>query len=122
MKDLLQKISINAIYEFTRGSQNLIAIQEKLERTEQVIDILKGVDLLAVKHISDSNKLLYFTFNYKTRINWVYTLPQFEINDDYELESVVEWLVGGEVELVADDVELTDDDDVKQIEKLLNLL
>jgi hypothetical protein len=121
MKNLLQKISINAIYEFTRGSQDLIAIQEKLERTEQVLDILKGVDLLAVKHLSDSNKLLYFTFNYKTRINWVYTLPQFEIDDDYELESVVEWLVGGEVELVADDVELTNDD-LKQIEKLLNLL
>ena len=121
MKNLLQKISINAIYALTHGSQDLISIQEKMERTQQVPNILNCVDLIAIKHISDSNKLLFFTLNYNEKINWVYSLPQFELDEAYQVESVVEWLIGGEVELVADDVQLSPLD-IKEIEILLNLL
>jgi hypothetical protein len=121
MKNLLQKISINAIYKLTHGSHDLTAIQEKLERTQQLLNILNGVDLIAIKHISDSNKLPIFTLNYKEKINWVYSLPQFELDEAYQVESVVEWLIGGEVELVADDVQLSPLD-IKEIEILLNLL
>jgi hypothetical protein len=121
MKNLLQKISINAIYKLTQGSHNLTAIQEKLKRTQQVLNILNGVDLIAIKHISDSNKLLIFNLNYKEKINWIYSLPQFELDEAYQLESVVEWLTGGEVELVADDVQLSQVD-INEIAILLNLL
>ena len=120
MLNLLKKISINAIYILTKGSQDLIAVQERLEKTGQVFNILNAVDLLAIKHVSDSIKLLIFCLNYKETIEWVYALPQLELDEDYQTESVIEWLISGEVELIRDDVQLSQVD-IMKIELLVNV-
>ncbi len=120
MLNLLKKISITAVYHLTQGSQDLIAVQERLEKTKQALNILNEVDLLAIKHVSDSNKLLMFRLNYKETIDWVYALPQLEFDEEYETESVVEWLIGGEVETARDVVQLSLVD-IKKIELLVNL-
>ena len=99
MQYLLHKISVKAIHQLTSGSTDVIRVQEILEGCNNFVGILNGVDLLAIKHISDSNKILVFSLYSLESIKWAFELPQYDFSDEnIEEEGVVEWLTRGTVE------------------------
>jgi hypothetical protein len=99
MQNLLHKISVKAIHQLTRGTTDVIRVTEVLDECNNFVGILNGVDLLAIKHISDSNKILVFSLFRVVNIKWAFELPQYDFGDENtEEEGVVEWLTRGTVE------------------------
>lgn len=98
MENLLHRISVKAIHELTDGSNDCIEIQEILERTYQVLGMANGIDLLGVRNISNSSKLLIFSLSNIEKVIWIFELPEYDYGDLTNIdEGVVEWLSRGSV-------------------------
>jgi len=119
LKSELFKLSVEAIYRLTEGSQDPITIQEALERNSNTGTVLYCVEILKVISHSNSKKNVTFILS-KNFINdnlkltrdyqldkllWTLNLPEYDIGevetlmkDDsgsiemYSEEGVVEWL------------------------------
>jgi hypothetical protein len=119
MENLLHRISVKAIHELTQGTEDCIEIQEKLERTTQKIGVTNGVDLIGVRHISDSNKLIIFSLGNYEKVIWVFELPEYDYGDETDGdEGVVEWLTRASVKLYKDNIQINQDE-IREIEKLI---
>jgi hypothetical protein len=127
LTNLLVKVSLLAIYQLSKGSEDPISVQESIEHNSYTRPILNPVQILDIKNISDSEKEIRFAFSpdyLSTNIDlvmeyelhqliWIFKLPQYDsgknevVVDDEEgqisirsEEGVVEWLIRGTVEIL----------------------
>jgi len=127
LTNLLVKVSLLAIYQLSKGSEDPISVQESIEHNSYTRPILNPVQILEIKNISDSEKEIRFAFSpdyLSTNIDlvmeyelhqliWFFKLPQYDsgknevVVDDEEgqisirsEEGVVEWLIRGTVEIL----------------------
>jgi hypothetical protein len=101
LKSELFKLSVEAIYRLTEGSQDPITIQEALERNSNTGSILHCVEILNVISYSNSKKDVEFilsknfindniklTSDYQLdKLIWSFKLPEYDIG---ELETLIE--------------------------------
>ena len=126
LKSELYKLSVEAIYRLTKGSQDPITIQEALERNSNTGSILYCVEILKVINYSNSKKDVKFilsknfvndnlklTLDYQLdKLLWSFKLPEYDIGELETLieddsgsiemcseEGVVEWLSRSSIEL-----------------------
>ena len=127
LKNLLVKVSFLAVFQLSNGSEDPISVQESIEHNSYIRPILTPVQVLDIKNISDSEKVIRFALSpdYLSKnidlvieyelhqLIWIFKLPQYDngqnevLVDDEEgqisirsEEGVVEWLIRGTVEIL----------------------
>ena len=127
LKSELFKLSVEAIYRLTDGSQDPITIQEALERNSNTGTVLYCVEILKVISHSNSKKDVSFilsqnfvndnlelTRDYELdKLVWSFKFPEYDIGDVETLmedelgtiemsseEVFTEWLIRSSIELV----------------------
>ena len=127
LKNFLFRLSVEAIYRLSDGSNDPITIQESLERNSDTNLILYCVEITDVFNHTNSEKDVKFNLsqNYKDenphltkvygldKLIWMFKLPQYDSgpietlmeSDEDKLEfsseeGVVEWLTRSTVELI----------------------
>jgi len=126
LKSELFKLSVEAIYRLTDGSQDPITIQEDLERNSNTGTVLYCVEILKVISHSNSKKDVSFILSQNfvndnleltrdydlDKLVWSFKLPEYDIGEVETLmddesgtiemcseEGVIEWLSRSSIEL-----------------------
>ena len=126
LKNLLFKLSVQAIYHISEGSEDVITVQEAIEKNGFFRPIVNYVQILNVINHSDSEKDITFVlspdylienvdlvFRYGLNdIMWTFSLPKYDIDEPEVVaddatgkiemtseEGVVNWLIRGSVDI-----------------------
>ena len=126
LKNQLFKLSVQAIYHLSNGSEDVITVQEAIEKNGFFRPIIYCVQILNVVFQSDSEKVITFVispecltenidlvFGYGlNELMWTFSLPKYDIGEPEVLaddatgkiemtseEGVVNWLIRGSVEI-----------------------
>ncbi len=126
LKNLLFKVSVQAIHQMSGGSGDPITVQESIERIGRFRPILGSVQILSVTHHSNSRKDLDFLLSPAyliqnsdlvlryglDQVMWIFRLPEYDdcdsasemdlVSKEVETrsdEGVVDWLSRGSVEI-----------------------
>jgi hypothetical protein len=126
LKNLLIKLSVQSIYHLSNGSEDVITVQEAIEKNGFLRPIVNYVQIMNVINHSDSEKDITFVlspdylfenvdlvFGYGLNdIMWTFSLPKYDIDEPNLLaddatgkiemiseEGVVNWLIRGSVEI-----------------------
>jgi hypothetical protein len=126
LKNELFKLSVQAIYHLSDGSEDVITVQEAIEKNSYLHPIINSVQILNVVNQSDSEKILTFVFSPDylmenaeivngyglNDIMWTYSLPKYDMDEPEVIledttgkiemtseEGVVNWLTRGLIEI-----------------------
>jgi len=116
LKNLLFKLSVEAIYSISNGSTDSIGIKEAIEHYAYSRPTINSVQMIKVMNSSNGWKTLKFLLSPYCLINnhslniqhgldeleWYYTLPDYDYGKEEESESeegVVNWLTRGTIDL-----------------------
>lgn len=126
LKNLLFKLSVQAIYHLSDGSEDVISVQEAIEKNGFFRPIVNQVQILNVINHSDSEKDITFLLSPDylmenvdlvlgyglNDIMWTFSLPKYDTDEPEVVaedatgkieigseEGVVNWLIRGSVEI-----------------------
>lgn len=119
LKNQLFKISVFAIYQLSNESSDPITIQESLERKGILNPTIDPIQILNVKSLGDSEKIITFKFSQRflninpmlaregrlNELEWTFQTPAYDYGDSVGDESTdneegaANWVARGVIEI-----------------------